>query len=181
LPFAVHLDLDAAADHDLREIAACVVRDAADVVETVHGLGDRHHISLAVYDELPSTPAVAALRRLAAAVPSLTVTLANIGVFPGERSVLFVSPVVTRDLLALHQRTHRLFARFAGAGWEYYRPGAWVPHVTIAMNLLQSAAGAAVGRLARQWQPGAVRCEAIRLVRFRPVETVCRFELAPPP
>jgi 2'-5' RNA ligase len=178
VPFAVHLDLDATVDRTLADLAARLVDGADDEIETVYGLGDRHHISLAIYDQLQVAQATAALRRLALETRPLRVGLASLGLFPAERSVLFVAPVVTDSLLELHARTHRAFAPFAGAGCAYYRPGAWVPHVTVAMNLPGTAVGNAVAQLAAGWRACTVACNALRLVSFRPVEALCCFDLS---
>ena len=49
--------------------------------------------------------------------------------------MVFLAPVVTRELLELHIRLHRMPPVVAGTRREYYLPGRWVPHCTIAEGL----------------------------------------------
>jgi 2'-5' RNA ligase len=146
-------------------------------LETVLGIGDVHHVSLAVYEDLPAQRFATDLARFAEAVQPITVRLANIGIFAGARSVLFLSPVVTEQLLALHHRFHDAFGAFAGSCWEHYRPGRWVPHVTLAMNAASPSLQKAVTEVTTRWKPLEIQLDAIRLVRFRPVHTIYRATL----
>jgi hypothetical protein len=59
----------------------------------------------------------------------------SVGIFLGERSVLFLAPVVTEPLLALHRRVDEHIQGLALPMFELYRPGRWVPHCTLAMDL----------------------------------------------
>ena len=56
----------------------------------------------------------------------------SLGVFLPESSVVFAAPVVTRELLTLHERTHRALEGIAQDHALLYLPGAWVPHCTLA-------------------------------------------------
>jgi 2'-5' RNA ligase len=91
--------------------------------------------------------------------------------------VLFLGPVVTEELLALHRHFHDAFASFAGSCGEHYRPGLWVPHVTLAINAEIAALQKAIAEVAEHWTPASMQLDAIRLIRFRPVQTIYRSAL----
>ena len=59
---------------------------------------------------------------------ALPISLSGIGISPGLSSIIFAAPVVTLDLLALQTDL------VDGTGLPvhpHYRPGTWVPHVTL--------------------------------------------------
>jgi 2'-5' RNA ligase len=176
--FAAQLDLDQGTSARLEEIADRLDQIAG--LETVRRIGNVHHVSLGVYDEVEADRFSAALAQFAETVEPIAIRLANIGIFPGARSVLYLGPVVTESLLALHWRLHAALGEFASACWGHYLPGAWVPHVTLGMDVESTAMGKALEVLRAHWEPSAAaaRLDAIRFIRFRPVETLYRKALS---
>ncbi|MGH6926292.1 MAG: 2'-5' RNA ligase family protein [Propylenella sp.] len=141
-------------------------------LQTVRRIGDVHHISLGVYDDVSVEQFVDELQRFAETVVPIPIRLAMIGVFPGARSVLYLGPVVTEELLALHRRYHAALAGFAQSCWEHYRREHWVPHVTLALEIEPEALEEAVAAARKHWAPHDARLDAMRFIRFRPVETL---------
>jgi 2'-5' RNA ligase len=170
MPFTVQLDLDPATEAGLCELADRL--GAISDLETVRQLGDVHHLSLAVYDDLPLDRFVPQLAEFAGTVRTLTLRMASIGIFPGTRSVLFLAPVMSEELLALHRGFHDGFAAFAGSCWDHYRPVAFVPHVTLAMNATPDALQRAVAVVVERWKPAPAQLDGVRLIEFRPVRTL---------
>lgn len=58
----------------------------------------------------------------------------SIGSFPTE-GVLFLAPVVTPELSAIHEVVHRVLKQHTRKPSPYYLPGMWVPHCTLCMLL----------------------------------------------
>lgn len=170
MPYAVQLDLDANTNAALEALAGFL--DRVPGLETVRSLGDVHHVSLAVYDALDVQPFAAELKRFAASLRVVPIALAGLGVFT-QQGVLYIAPVATEPLLQLHGRVHEAFATRSRDCWEHYHPSHWVPHVTLAMETEGDSGGAEQGLsiVRRHWRPGPARLDAIRLIRFRPVET----------
>lgn len=125
-------------------------------------------------------PAVApALADFAAATPLLPVAFASLGCFPTAQGVVFLAPVVTRALLALHARFHAAFAPLTPPGWDDYQPDQWVPHCTLTLDMPPERLPAALDLCRRRAAlPLAGRFEQIGVVEFRPVAERCRFPLA---
>jgi 2'-5' RNA ligase len=138
-------------------------------------LGYRAHVTLAVFpDDAPAVSIGAALRALAPRWPASPVQLAGFGVFPAERSVLYLVPAVTAALLGMH--TGLLHALPMLACDPHYRPGTWVPHVTLGSA---ASPAAALAVLAPLWQrPITGRFTHAELLRFRPVDILHSVALA---
>jgi 2'-5' RNA ligase len=157
MPYSVELRFDDA----LTEAVALRSQAAAELAGVPHGVAEPH-VSLAVYDERDAVDPdklVAALDRLAPRHAPTPVTFASAGVFPTEERVLFLAPVVTPQLLALHHAYHSLAAELRPWCRPHYLPGNWVPHCTLAMFLPLPALLTALEQLAGRWTPlgGEVR------------------------
>jgi hypothetical protein len=170
--FTVQLDLDARTDAEIAAITDRLARIVPNL-ESVRQIGDVHHVSLGVYDELPLDRFLPQLARFAERLTSLSLRLVYVGIFPGD--VIFFGPVVTDELLELHRRFHVAFTHFSGSCWAHYHPGVWAPHVTIAMNVKNVSI--AVEEVMRGWTPVSAKLDVLRLIEFRPVRTLFRADL----
>jgi 2'-5' RNA ligase len=170
MPYTVQLDLDADAEAKLGALACAL--SGIPGLATVRQLGDVHHISLAIYDDPPLEQFVPALAAFAETFTPFEVRLASIGLFADTTNVLFLGVVVTEALLALHHRAHAALGAFRDTCWAHYLPGAWVPHVSLALDATDAAIQGAIAILLAQWTPMTVGAAGIRLVSFRPVRTV---------
>lgn len=138
-------------------------------------LGYAPHITLAIYpDETPLKRLHTALEDTSRNWEALPICLSGLGAFPGNGTILWAVPVVTRELLARHQAIQTALPDLKVDA--HYRPGAWVPHVTLSGALPNP--GPALMALLSSWEPTTGFLERVELVRFRPVEvlysSVCR-------
>jgi 2'-5' RNA ligase len=140
----------------------------------------RPHITLAVYGRVEPEPFAAALADWAAAADPLDLRLASVGVFPGEARVIFLAPVVTAELLDLHNGFHAAFEGEGEEPWSHYRPGEWVPHCTLAMEIDPAALHRALDVAREAPLPIPVRLSAVGLVEFRPVVERAAIPLGAP-
>jgi 2'-5' RNA ligase len=135
------------------------------------------HVSLAVLPEIDDVNLPVALRRFAASEAPLQLQFAAVGAFPTAEGVVFLAPVVTGRLLALHQRCHALLAGLGEQPNGYYLPDRWVPHCTVGQDLPPDQVSAMVATLLRAAVFEPCRVVALGLVRFRPFVTIGRFPL----
>jgi 2'-5' RNA ligase len=177
MPVVVQLDLDEIAASSIDRISARL--ETYPKVETVRQVGDVPHLSLAIYDDLPEPRFVNDVALFTESIPPLAAKLANIGIFTGSSAVVFFGIVVTEHLLEVHRRFHRAVARYNDACWEHYRPGAWVPHVTLATSVSPKVLPECLATVAAHWEPMDIRLDSIRVIRFRPVETILLRNLSP--
>jgi len=169
---------------------------AARVVELWEGLaqeaissvmldvGAQPHISLAVFQDLApemlrADPKVlrADLSQFAEATPPLSLDLASAGTFPTAEGVVFLAPAVTQELLEAHRRFH-CFLRDRGVDCvEYYLPGRWVPHCTVATGVAPDRMGAALEVCVQSEAFGPVELDEVSLIEFPPVRETYAFPL----
>lgn len=179
MPYAIELEFDDA-------LAARVRAGWEDLATAGLGrfmldVGAEPHISLTGFDELDAAALAPHLARLAHSTQRFPVRLSAVGAFPGDANVVFLAPVVSPALLELHRRCHTMLGGLGLAGFELYRPGRWMPHCTMAMEIPTEKVALALERcrhgdlLAGGGAVGEV--VALTLVSFRPVTTLHRFAL----
>lgn len=133
---------------------------------TMLGLDYPPHLTLVMAEKLDFERTRASFMQMAAATRSLEISLSGLGIFPGESGVLYMSPVVTRELLDLHACFYSLVAQSADPLVEYYRTETWVPHITVGYGLTPDALGAAVTALMRVTLPKRARIAGLTMGCF---------------
>ena len=167
--YAIELFYDDASERAVRDIWDGL--GAALGKPSLSEIGARPHVSLAVYDDgLETTDFPERLLEFARSIDPFDFMLSSLGTFPGQEGVVFLAPVVTRRLLAVHKQFHEVFLKQASSGTAYYLPGFWVPHCTVAIDLSAAEVTAAVAYCREASQPISGRFQEIGLVEFRPVK-----------
>lgn len=94
------------------------------------------HFSYQVVESYDTARAEAALRALAQEAQSFPVTTTGgLGIFTGEKPVLYVGIVRDARLTAFHDRVVAAVAPFAhGIHTAHFDHSQWVPHITLAMG-----------------------------------------------
>jgi len=175
MPYAAELELDPHAAGIAIEAMQHLERSFG--VETPHAQGAVPHLSLAVWETVDPGLIQPRLDRFAGIAAPPPLHLTSLGLFGGANAVLFLAPAPSATLLAYHAAFHQEFADLVAQCWPFYRPGRWVPHVTLAGGLDATAIGAAAAAIAPGWAPVEARAVALGLIRFRPVELLHRVEL----
>ena len=68
------------------------------------------------------------------------------------------------------ERHQPLEDRLGAGAWDHYRPGAWVPHCTLASDLEPQQFGSALAIAGRTSLPFECRLVEVGIVEFRPVK-----------
>ena len=165
MPLAVLLRVDAASSARVAAMRAAVTQ------EPPH---HAPHITLVVASERVDAPALADdLRAAVVDWTPMRLGFAAIALFPGD--VLWLAPAPTARLLEWHMRISALLPSMEVD--PRYRPGAWVPHLTLAQDLTIDSASDAVRALSSGWQPFTAELDRIELVRFAPVSVLWQHAL----
>jgi 2'-5' RNA ligase len=148
MPYAVELFFDAATESSIRRLREAL----SPAGESQIG---RPHVALGGCRGLRD---VADLTRTLESLAGdqagpLPVSLAHLGVFPGNEGVLFYGVTVTTPLLLLHRRFHAQFTSTAVDWSPFYQPGHWVPHCTLAYGLTREHLSRALAGLQAQVPP----------------------------
>ncbi|MES2462625.1 MAG: 2'-5' RNA ligase family protein [Armatimonadota bacterium] len=149
MAFAVELFFDAATEAALRRLIDTTAgRDSS-------SSSYRPHVSLGGSKRLRDAPSlIHALETLASEqAGAFPVTLAHLGLFPGDEGVIFYGVTVTTPLLLLQRRFHALFTPLAIDWSPFYQPGSWVPHCTLAYGLPQDRLSDVIVKLQQQVPP----------------------------
>ena len=166
---AIELRFDAAIDARIRALIASAIRDGTPVVQP--------HVSLAVFDDVAdAAPLIAAAGRVARATSPIDVRLAGVGAFPGDQRAVFLLPMLTGPLLALHDCLHAELGDAGRLCWPLYRPGEWVPHGTLATAVAD--VGATLERARQTFAFGPARLDAIAVRAFDPARDLATEPLA---
>ena len=109
--YAIELYFDPAAERALREL---IDQLSTRGIRSSRPAAARPHVSLAVFDRVNVERVSASLGEFARGCSAMRLQLASIGRFPGDEGVVFLAPIVTRELLELHAVLHRMPAVLAG-------------------------------------------------------------------
>ena len=133
-------------------------------------LGYPPHFTFAIYDEVePDTPR-RVLRDTFSDQSGLKVTFAELRVFEVSPLVLWAAPADTSELWRLHELVHANID--PALCREHYRPGAWVPHCTLATRIAGDRKAEARSLVSGPMEPFDVTFDMADVVTFPPVAVV---------
>ena len=172
---AVELVLDEAAADDVRRCWHALAK--AGLAPYMSESGSQPHITLCIFDSLERDPTEVLLQSRAATTPPISIELVSFGIFPGEDPVLFLEPVVTKELLQLQQELHTALTAFSEGPWRHYIPGNWVPHCTVALEFPPALLGNVIETCISTALPIDGHADALALVDFPPLNYLRKFPL----
>jgi 2'-5' RNA ligase len=97
------------------------------------------HFSWQIAEDYDLNALEITLQEIAVQVEPFKVNTSGLALFPGERPVVYIPVVRTRELSELHEMIwHRISAISTNAN-PYYSPPLWMPHISIAYSDLDAA------------------------------------------
>jgi len=97
--------------------------------------GSRPHLTLADFESDCLDQLIQDLDRALDQVVILDLDIEQVSSFLST-GLIFFGPLITQDLLALHQGIYQACGKYTVAG-SYYLPGRWNPHITIGFGFDQ--------------------------------------------
>ncbi len=187
MPYAVELYFNAEMESAVRRVWQ-VLDEAGLPRLAALGEESRPHLSLAVHsDQLRVADLLPRLQVFAVSQPMVQLSFVSIGTFPMEEGVLFLAPSFSSDLLIMHTAYYRTFRDLRDLTNAYYQPGQWMPHCTLAVDLVRAEVGRAVQLcLAAMEQPiegwveqlAVLHIERDEASRVRGVRSIVQLPLA---
>lgn len=169
MPYAIQLFFD---DHVEKAIRTIWHEQAGSGVAPYLGTsGNRPHISLSLCDDLDRATCQARLETWASSVKPLPISFQNLGIFPAPDAVVYTGPVVTQELLTLQREVDGLLdGCCVWPEFDYYRPGHWIPHCTLAMEFDDIQLPRALEIAGHLKLPLNGSISGVGVIEFRPVK-----------
>ena len=134
MPFAVALFLDEKSSATVTNIWHKLAE--RDISASRLLVGFRPHVTLVIADDIDREATGPLLDDFGQQQEPLDLVLSYLGVFPSETAgAIYLGVTVTQALLRLHNDFCRRFDDVSGTPRDYYLPGNWVPHCTLADGL----------------------------------------------
>ena len=89
------------------------------------------HVTMGCFNDIDVEECNNRLEGFCNKTPSFSLTFPSVGAFSKPQPVLFLSPVVTQELLNIHKDLWSLFSDCNYFSHEFYVPGYWIPHCTV--------------------------------------------------
>jgi 2'-5' RNA ligase len=176
MPYAIELDLDHVGIARVMKLWQQLHTEfgGADLVS----MGATPHVSLAVIPEADKSELTSIIQECAGYTAPIASCLSAAAAFPTREGVIFLVPVVTTHLLALH---HYLCERLAAASITVnplYRQEHWIPHCTVALDLPPYHVNQAFALACAADVYHPIQLDVIRLIEFRPIRTHIHLPLS---
>jgi 2'-5' RNA ligase len=175
MPVAIELFLDEPGAEVVRQIWREIA--AAAISPYLAESGVRPHVTLAVGDRVDAPAVQAVLFDWAAATAPREVQFRGVGLTPAEQANIFLTPIITADLLQLHAELHRKVTGLIERSWERYLPGSWNPHCTLVERIPPNHVGRTLEIVRNAKLPLLARLGEIGLVEFIPLRQVAVYPL----
>ena len=152
MDYAILLSFDTQADEQIRQLAQSLADGGVNSTYLASGL--RPHLTLAEFNTSQITDVRDCLNDLVGhALQPIEIKLASVGFFPGENSVIFLSPIIDERLLNFHRQINSALEPLCESFSPLYREENWVPHCTVALELGVDEFSAAGAVLISQFKP----------------------------
>jgi 2'-5' RNA ligase len=170
---AVNLRLDVDASARVRALWDAL--SAAGFANHAARLGYEPHLTLALLDDAADAARLGRIvREVTADWHAMRLSLSAVAAFPADPATLWLAPTVTTPLLDLHAS----LCAALPAPHPNYRPGAWIPHITLADDVTSDTVGAAIALVAEQFRAFVAILDGVDLVRFPPISLLWHARLA---
>ncbi|MDQ3022268.1 MAG: 2'-5' RNA ligase family protein [Bacteroidota bacterium] len=126
------------------------------------------HITLGIFNNINPDEIKDKLNFFCKSITKIKLILSQIGIFPTEETVIFLAPVMTKELFNIHVLFNQIFSDFKLSMDKYYLPDNWVPHFTLGMNINDLAT--AIETVKNNFFAFQVTIEKLRLIEFLPGE-----------
>ena len=107
----------------------------AKITSTMLDIGSRPHLCLAIYEDADLEKLTKLVEDFAKTACSFPVKFGSVGSFDTNERVVILNPAENKELFDLHRDFHKSLPADGFSCHEYYKPGIWLPHCTVAINV----------------------------------------------
>ena len=176
LGYAVELYFDRETEHRILAFRDSIYQLGLNPV--LGKMGDRPHISLAVFTEVDKQQLITITSDFAKTQRGFNVQLDAVGMFATPSNVVYLAPTPTVQLLEIHQAFHHLLCKEKINSSHYYFIEKWMPHCTIEFELPDDQFDLAVSLCKKHFTTIRGQFVSLGLIAFRPIEYIAEFPLS---
>lgn len=92
----------------------------------------RPHVALAGFKDVDEKKCIERLNQFVQSQKKMPAYMGSVGMFTDTKTI-FASPIMTDSMFDFHRELHGYLRDFDMSGYEWYFPGRWVPHCTLAL------------------------------------------------
>lgn len=172
MPFSIELNFD--------EESSLIVKNMwkklkeRGISDYMDEFGEYPHISLAIIDDVNISEVEMIIEKVVKDESMFKIRMSNLGSFPTDEGVLFISPDTSDTLVNFHKKLHKYMENIKGQS-KYYLPEFWHPHCTLGMNIAKSKMPEAFEIIKEDFKPFDANVETIKLIEFDPVKVIKSF------
>lgn len=93
----------------------------------------RPHLTLACFNDVDEEKCIEQLKKFAQTHTQMPAYIGSVGMFNDTRTI-FASPMMNDAMYQFQRELHECLQDFDTTGYEWYCPGRWVPHCTLALT-----------------------------------------------
>lgn len=160
------LSFDSETDAAIRRLWQMI--EDAGLPSVMPGMNYPPHLTLAACEDMDLPHMRKELATFVANHPPMLVQFSGLGLFHGRIPVVYLAVTVSRALLEMHAAFESITQPYMHGPSEYYRSGAWVPHVTLNQEFPLDQTGPIINALLRHPLPKAGLLRELVLVDFAP-------------
>jgi len=134
------------------------------------------HMTLGLYNNIDVNKFTADVEKFAKETEPFSTDFYSAGIFPTEIISLFIYPVPTKDLIKIHNDFHKFVQIDDDHSHQYYLPGRWIPHTTLAYNADESRIDSALFHEINAFFPLSGSITAVSIAHLWPFKEICRFQ-----
>lgn len=176
MAYAIHVFFDQKTDVLVRNIWEELAKNNLETY--MYESGNKPHLTLEIFEDINVEIAQNALINFSESRSSIPISFQQIGLFQSPGKVVFWAPVVTDELLHLHNDVFEIFQFCNSKKSPYYAPGRWTPHCSLAMEIDdQKNIPQIIETCSTLPSPHDAIITKIGLISFRPVNHICIYEL----
>ncbi|MFU0799736.1 MAG: 2'-5' RNA ligase family protein [Xylanivirga thermophila] len=139
--------------------------------------GSKPHITLAIYKTVDYPTFESRVEHFFKGSEPFKVNFCSIGVFPGESTTVFYQPVVDDNLISVNRNFFNAFRDYDDKAWDYYKPGNWIPHMTMSLGTDFEKGMDIIRLLGASFTSFEATVEGVVIVKFRPVHHMLQIDL----
>ncbi len=137
----------------------------------------RPHISLASFEQADVNILLKHVEDLAKSTFSFPLSFDSVGSFPTDERVIYLTPTRPKALANIHANFHKNIQHAGLSCNEYYLPGQWLPHCTVAYKVEDSKFEKAIEYCQKADHQFHGDITEIGVLEYRPIKELASFPL----